>query len=155
MKRRSMPAFLLLVAGLLYPAAAGSQTECLPRTLQETFRAADTVFLGKAVSWGNREHPETKGEYTITFRVIEGWKGVHSIEVTVYTNSPVPDDGGYTFVPGKVYLVFAKGGYTGYCWRSREMSAARNDIARLGPPEFEVKEKWPGLMPFSLGNAYP
>jgi MYXO-CTERM domain-containing protein len=106
---------------------------------------AAAVFEGRV---SEIQHEETTGAAGIGFNVVKlqlvrTWKGVENQETVEVRTNDSSAACGITFEKDKSYLVYATQGEHGFeahsCGRTREMSAASEDLAALGGGVTPVK----------------
>jgi len=120
---------------LLLPDCA-SACSCMGVPIQRYISSSDAVFSGKVVEI---DRPSTiEDPETVTFRVIESWKGPGGDKLEVKT--PVSGAScGYHFEEGQDYLVYAYGKgepfETDICSGTTHLSKADEDLALLGSGE--------------------
>ena len=113
------------------PATACS---CVALTPAQAFERADTVFVGKVVSFKVRSGllgQSSVDPASAQFAVEEVWKGPRQETLTIRT---VRSEGscGFNFRDGLTYLVYARDGQTGLCDRTALAIHAVEDLAALG-----------------------
>lgn len=110
-----------LMASLVMLVSPALAMQCMPRPLEENFKAADIIFVGKVeqrqavessepdgICWKQSEKQPLCGSKVATFAISKLWKGTlpdtHSVKV--FSNDGCYCLGSY-FETGKEYLVFA------------------------------------------------
>jgi hypothetical protein len=134
---KSMKKMLLSAASLLaiVQATAAYACSCLPRTPQQYFESAQSVFAGRAIDIIQR-NPDS--EVRVIFEVSRIWKGQKRPQIVVMTSNSSASCG-YSFQKTEQYLVYASRQKsqleTGLCSGTKPLSMAQQDLAVLGEGE--------------------
>jgi len=123
---------------LLLPDCA-SACSCMGVPIQRYISSSDAVFSGKVVEIERPSPIKSSADpETVTFRVIESWKGPGGGTLEVKT-SVSGASCGYHFEEGQDYLVYAYGKgepfETDICSGTTHLSKADEDLALLGNGE--------------------
>ena len=127
----------LAVLGKVMTVSACLRASLTPKT---AFERADEVFRGVVERFEKSvpnepqllvEPEKVVHRRSATFRVKEAWKGAFPQPHQIVTGLS-QDDCGCDFVVGREYLVYAKGGYTDFCMRTRAIEKAIEDLQFLG-----------------------
>lgn len=94
LKILSLASFVIILA-----AESSFACSCIRSPVEEEFRNADAVFLGRVVGVGG-----FLSSGGARLEVEESWKGVDLDEVTVHT---IPNTCAFSFKEGETYVIFA------------------------------------------------
>ena len=113
---------------------------CEPVLLQDAIAKSDMIFSGKVIEisgYGIDGKNTPPRMWQVRIRVVKGWKGVNSKEVTVLTASG--PSCGYGFQVDKEYLVYSKDGGVSICFPTKLLEKADEDLKILVPPTYIPK----------------
>lgn len=133
------------VAGLLLISKTAAASCAPPEPPQQNLQRSDAVFSGEVVSIGDNFIYSLFGsDYSVTFNVIEAWKGATTTTITVNNrNDSVFLSGSslkFPFKQGERYLVYAYHDSeignltTNGCKGTKLLNDATADLRELGPP---------------------
>lgn len=135
--------FLITLNSLLFtiPSSVYACSCAAPAPVQEALTQADAVFAGK-VTEIVKPRPNVLGVISsadpvdVTFDVSQIWKGIDAKQVTIVTALSSASCGS-AFDIGKDYIVYSYKNQdnfleTNICTRTKELTAASEDLASLG-----------------------
>ena len=155
----------------LFGATRTLACDCPRLTTEQAIEESKAVFSGEVIgfeyhkgipNWSMDESAKRTGKVidyetlVVKVRVKQWWKGETPTEIYLLTNTTRDTDGSltqsscdFTFDKGETYLIFATKFNTkkeneyrkGYCSRTRELSAADDDLKILGEGKKPTEDK--------------
>jgi Tissue inhibitor of metalloproteinase len=131
------------VGSMLISYSVSYACSCATPSLKEAVKESKAVFSGEVVRIDSVQTSSGLPYKVVLLKVIDGWKGVDKVQVTVST-AEQGEACGYHFVAAKKYLVFAHS-YTenqqinvSLCSRTKPLEDAVDDLKKLGRPKIKI-----------------
>ena len=160
MKRVRMVVLVLIMLGLWQVGTPRDAYACscaMPPEPRDALERASTVFSGMVVDVKEEIASGGLTRRAVTFDVMSSWKGANQAQMVVRTGMNDADCG-FNFEVGKPYIVYTYDDdtgnpNTGLCDRTKLLTVAGEDIAKLGPGKQPVAN--PAIQPTAQPTAPP